>query len=164
MNKKIFNEFNELEKKVLYGCFRNLPCNGCKNCLKSKEELFKILEDNQKYLNELYSNSFNGKMIGLKDKNGVDIKCGDKVRLKCLRLSSSYSSWYKETNKNHGLYDIEAIIKYNIITCRFELEYNYEDIKKIEKPIGKEKQNQHVHTMHHFNDRKNLILKNIEVI
>ena len=69
-----------------------------------------------------------------KDKNGKEVYIGDVIKIKAMRVSSSHSSWCRETNVNHG----NVYLKAKVISLRGSLEYDESAIKRIEEPQGKE--------------------------
>ena len=94
---------------------------------------------------------------------------GDIVKVPVRRLSSNHSTWWKKTNKNHGeqgdfVYKkIEfRLFENNYVECLsgfkiLDLPITKEQIKAIEKPRGKERNNQTV-------DDINFKYKDLEVI
>lgn len=79
-----------------------------------------------------------GQFTGREDKK-KNIICGSDI-LKCraYRLSGSHGSWYKKTNKAHGIYYINMLVKWNEEDLQYVLVPNKEAIKKLEQPMGKE--------------------------
>lgn len=101
--------------------------------------------------------------IHKEDKNGKELYTGDRIKVQVKRCSSSMSTWCQIINRYHGWYWVNGIIFYNTKDCKFEIMYDDKEIKKLEKPIGKEKFKQHVEVYHGFEYLKSEQIEKVKI-
>lgn len=88
-----------------------------------------------------------GKYIEATDKNELEIYQGDIVRIKVSRTGGGSGNWYRNTNKNHGKFYLNAVVD-----CGGGLRYNEKKVEELRNPIGKEKIKQSVGYDHNLFD------------
>lgn len=76
------------------------------------------------------------------DLNGEKLLEGDRVLYEVIRNSSSHSTWGQIKNRNHGIFRIHGVIKFDGGT--FVIEGDQKEIKNLKKPKGMEQYKQNV--------------------